>query len=191
MSKSNFADTIIGKLRESIGTDGQGYSTECASTAMQAVADGITEYLTANTRVTVSYNGIIPGAPPQTDPVKADTFKIVGSCAPTGPSDNFDAWIRLIEGNIIAGFTLAPKGEKGVSFPAAPFLIPGIATVRDSLYSIHNANENDPQHLVWEAICQGIIDWIEGVAANTNPGPASRASAPSTGTAIITGIKIQ
>ena len=67
MSKSAFAQTIISKLKSSIGTSGKDYSAGSVTAAMSAVAAGITEYLVANTTVVVAYVGIIPGVPPAPD----------------------------------------------------------------------------------------------------------------------------
>lgn len=111
MSKSAFAKTIINKMKSAIGTDGQSFNSGSASAAMAAVAQGITEYLTQNTKVMVKYTGIIPGTPPTPDPTQADTFKIVGVCAPPSQSNSFDAWLMQIQMNIISGFMLAPAGN--------------------------------------------------------------------------------
>lgn len=190
MSKSAFAQTIIAKLKGSIGTSGKDYTSGSASAAMSAVAAGITEYLIAHTTVTIVYSGIVASAYPYPDPVVTDTFKIVGNCAPPSPSNGFDSWIKQIENNIIAGFQLAPTGNAGVVFPQKPFLNPKITTVQGNLKSTHDVGDTDPQQKVWEVVCGGIIDWINGIAKNTMPGGASRPSAPSSGTASITKITI-
>lgn len=190
MSKSSFAKTIISKIKTAIGTDGNNYSSNSASLAMKAVANGITEYLIANTTITVTYAGIIPGVPPVNDPVITDSFQIVGACAPTGPSNSFDAWIKQIEANIIAGFALAPSGKAGVVFVQKPFLSVGIMTMQSILKANHNISDDNPQQKIWEIICGGIMDWINGIAINTTPGIASRPSASSTGTACITKISV-
>ncbi len=190
MSKSAFAQTIISKLKSSIGTSGKDYSAGSASAAMSAVAAGITEYLIANTTVMVSYVGIIPGVPPTPDPLVSDSFKIVGSCAPTGPSNSFDSWIRQIESNIIAGFQLAPMGNGGLVFAQKPFLSPGIVTSQSNLKATHDVEDKDPQQKVWEVVCGGIMDWINGLAMNVTPGAATHPVVSSTGTATITKITI-
>lgn len=190
MSKSAFAQTIISKLKAAIGVDGGGYSTGTASSAMTAVADGITEYLKANTTITITYAGIIPGTPPTSDPTTIDTFKIVGSCAPTGPSNSFDAWIKQIEANIIAGFSLAPKGTAGVVFAQKPFLSPGITTVQSLLKANHDVSDENPQQKIWEIVCGGIMDWINGPAINPTPGSATHSPPGSSGPANITKILI-
>lgn len=190
MSKAAFAQAIIAKLKGSIGTDGLSYNNGSATSAMAAVAAGITEYIIANTTVMISYSGIMTTYPFPVDPVVTDSFKIIGSCAPPGPSNGFDSWIKQIETNIIAGFQLAPTGNAGVSFPTKPFLNPGISTVQANLKSTHDVGDKDPQQKVWEVVCGGIMDWINGIAKNALPGAASRATGPSTGTASITKITI-
>lgn len=190
MSKSDFAKAIISQLSGAIGTDGDRYSASSATMAMSAVATAITDYLIANTKVTVTYAGTIPGTPPAPDPVVTDTFKIVGTCAPTGPSDSFDAWVRQIEANIISGFQLAPKGDMGVVFTAIPFSNSGIAVTQSMLQSAHDINDKSPQQKVWEIICGGVMDWINTTAMNATPGPATRPTGPSTGTGSIVKIAI-
>ena len=190
MSKTTFAQTIISKLKNSIGTSGKDYSADSASLAMNAVAAGITEYLIANTTVIVSYVGIIPGTPPISDPLISDTFNIVGSCTPTGPSDSFDRWIKQIESNIIAGFQLSASGEGGLVFTQMPFQNTGIAISQADLKAIHNVGDENPQQKVWEAICGAIIDWINNLAINITPGTATHPIVSSTGTATITSITV-
>lgn len=190
MSKEAFAQTIIARLDASIGKDGSSYTSGSAPVAMAAVAQGITEYLTANTTVAIAYSGIIPGPVPTPDPVVADSFQIVGACAPTGPSDSFDDWIRKIESNIMAGFTLAPAGMAGVVFPQVPFLNAGIATSRSMLKAAHDIQDESPQLGIWSIVCGGIMDWINTVALNPSPGPATHPPAGSTGTASIVKITI-
>lgn len=190
MSKSLFAKTIIDKVNAAIGRMGNEYSENTPTLAMEALAQGITEYLIQNTQVTVQYTGVIPSTPPVPDPIVVDTFTIVGSCAPTGPSNSFDEWIRQLETNIINGFQLAPSGSLGVVFAQMPFLMPGILTIRDHLTAVHDVSDEDAQYKVWEVICGDIMDWINTIAINVTPGAASRPTGPSTGTAIITKITL-
>lgn len=190
MSKSAFATTIIDKINSAIGRAGQDYTEGSAYSAMEAVAQGITEYLIQNTTVTIQYTGTIQSSKPSPDPVVADTFSIVGSCAPTGPSNDFDDWIKQIESNIIAGFQLAPMGNAGVVFPQFPFANLGLPTVKADLTAAHDVLDEDPQQKIWEIVCGGIMDWINSSAMNAVPGAATRPSAPSTGTASIVNITI-
>ena len=188
MSKSAFASAIISKMDGAISKDGTGYSSGTASSAMAAVAEAITEYLIANTTVTIAYVGIIPGSPPTPDPVTTDTFKIVGQCAPPSPSNSFDAWIVELESKIIAGFQLAPSGTLQTVFAQKPFLNQGIATTQSDLKSAHEVTDESPQQKMWEIICGDIIDWVNNIAMNPASGAASRPV--STGTANITKITL-
>lgn len=190
MSKSAFAQQIISELKGAIGTDGQSYSTSSASSAMVAVAKAITDYLIANTKVTIAYAGIIPGTPPSPDPAVTDVFDIVGTCAPPSPSNSFDSWIKEIETNIIAGFQLAAAGQAKVVFAQKPFEVPGIATVQSMLKANHDVSDKDPQQKIWEIVCGGIMDWINSSAMNTASGGATHPPAGSSGTANITKITI-
>lgn len=190
MSKTAFAQTIISKLKSSIGTSGKDFNSGSASAAMAAVAAGITEYLIANTIVTVSYQGMIPGTPPTPDPLVTDSFQITGNCAPTGPSNNFDDWIKLIESNIIAGFTLAAMGTGGLVFAVPPFAKAGITIKQSDLTAVHDVSDEDPQQKVWEMICGGLMDWINGGAMNPAQDDATHPDVSSSGTATITKITI-
>lgn len=177
-------------MKAAIGTDGSGYSSGTANAAMTAVAQAITEYLIANTKVMVSYVGIIPGEPPTPDPVVTDTFQIVGTCAPPGPSNSFDAWLLQIQTNIVAGFMLAPLGQAGIAFVQKPFFAPGVTTTQVNLKNAHDVGDKDPQQKIWEIICDGIMQWINTSAINPAPGAAERSTVSSTGTATITKITI-
>lgn len=190
MSKELFASTIIDKMSAAIGRMGESYTEATSSLAMNALAQGITEYLVQNTQVVVQYTGVIASTPPVPDPVIADTFTIIGTCAPTGPSNSFDDWIRQIESNIISGFQLSPSGSMGIIFAQKPFLMPGISVTRDQLTAAYDINDEDPQYKVWEIICGSIMDWINGIAMNITPSAATRPTGPSTGTAVITKITL-
>lgn len=190
MSKSAFAQTIISKMKSAIGTDGQSFSSGTASAAMAAVAQGVTEYLIQNTKVDIMYNGIIPGTPPTPDPIKRDTFKIIGTCAPPSQSNSFDAWLLQLQTNIIAGFQLAPTGNAGVMFPTKPFLAPGVTITQANLKSAHDVSDKDPQQKIWEIICDGIMQWINSTAMNAVPGAGARPTGPSTGVANIVKITL-
>lgn len=190
MSKKSFASLIISKMKGAIGTDGHSFGDGTANSAMAAVSQAITEYLVANTQVTVTYVGIIPGTPPTPDPVVTDVFKIVGSCAPPSPSQNFDEWLLQLQNNVIGGFQLAPSGNAGVVFPMKPFLAPSITITQQDLKSAHSVDDEEPQQKIWEIVCDGIMKWINGTALNPAVGAGSRPSGPSTGTANIVKIVI-
>lgn len=78
----------------------------------------------------------------------------------------------------------------GIVFVQKPFLTPGIATIRDMLKAQHDVQDEDPQLKIWEIVCGGIMDWINGTAINPTPGPATHPPVASAGTAFITKILI-
>lgn len=190
MGKTEFARVIISKLSDAIGTDGTIFTTDTAASAMQAVAEGITDYIIANTTVIISYQGTIPGPPSITDPLVVDTFSLTGTCAATGPSNGFDSWIKQIEANIISGFFLEKTGENGVAFiaPQAAFVKsePGILIKGETLKAKHDPADKNPQLKIWEAICDGIIQWINSSAANMTLASAGNTKTSSVGTGAIT-----
>lgn len=190
MPASDFASLILTQLKGAIGTEGSSYNEGTASLAMTTVANAITQYIIANTTIVITYAGTLTTTPPSPDPIVMDTFNIMGSVAPPGPSNSFDDWIRQIETNIIAGFSLSPMGNGGVVFPQNPFSNPGITTSQSLLKAKHDIADKSPQQGVWEVVCQGIMDWINGLAINSTPGAATRPSGPSAGTATITKITI-
>lgn len=190
MSKIDFAKLIISQLESAIGKDGSGFAESSSTTAMSAIADAITSYLINNVTVTISYSGILPPPASTPDPVVTDIFKITGECTPVSVSDSFTSWLAQIEANIISGFTLQPKGENGIIFSQQPFINPGIALTQMDIMSAHLGNENNPQQVVWELICEKIITWLETIAINVTPGPSSNSLSSSTGIAYITAINI-
>lgn len=190
MSKTVFAELIIAKMKDALGTCGADYTYDTPAIAMKAIADAITEYLLANTTVTISYAGIktIPAYEP--DPIVTDTYDIAGQCAPPPVCRNFDTWIRHIESNILAGFKLGPIGKIGVLFSAIPFTIPGMKITQADIFALCSNPGMDIQLRVWEAICDDILNWLNNIAMNTTPGPATRAAWPSSGTSAITKIVV-
>lgn len=173
MSKEAFASTIISKLKASIGTSG--YTSATPVSANAAIAEGITEYILQNTKVKTSYKGVFPNG--LNDPLFFDTFPVIGSCAPVPTSQDFDTWLALLKINIETGFSIA-TGEKGLVFATLPFnpLVP-ISVMRDShLKSIAESNSNDVQQKVWEFICDGILNWLNGTPNPSAVGAATHAS---------------
>lgn len=190
MSKTEFASAIIGQLQQAIGTDGSRYGSSVTASSMNAVGNAITSYLIAHTTVTVSYSGIIPGAPPQPDPLITDTFRIVGSCVLPSTNDSFDSWLLKIGSAISAGFSLAPQGNAGLVFVQKPFLNLSIPLTQSRLKSEHNPQDKSPQQKIWEIVCDSVMNWCSAVAPNKVAGAATHPSVASTGTASITQIVI-
>ena len=151
------------------------------------VANAITDYLTKNTSVIVSYSGIISGILP--DPVISDTLKISvsGMCAPLVNTD-INSYIQSIDLNISASLYL-DKGLAGVA-PAVltPAFITGLELTQNDIKNAHikalDAESTTPNVIIWEEISKKIIEWLEKCnielsfsAQNTKSG--------STGTATI------
>ena len=172
MSKEAFANTIISKLRSSIGTSGYGESTPVSANA--AIAEGITEYILANTTVRVTYQGVMPNG--LNDPLIIDSFPVIGSCAPVPVSPDFDSWLALLKVNIETGFSIV-TGNAGLLFTTLPFnpIVP-ISVVRNSLTPIAETNDNNVQQQVWEFICDGILNWLNGAPNPAATGAATHAS---------------
>lgn len=190
MSKQAFAQTVISKVAAAIGTSGSDFSSSSASSAMAAIASGISEYIVANTSIAVSYKGMIPGSPPVADPLIADSFKVVGVCAPPSPSNSFDTWVKQIETNIMAGFQFAPSGKAGVVMAGLPFAKPGLIIAQANITTAVQSNAQNLQLKVWEVICGGVMDWINSSAASPMVFTASNRATLSVGTASIVKITI-
>lgn len=175
MSAENFANIIIEKLNNSIGTDGSKYSSDTPSKANQAIADGITEYIINNTKIQINYTGMIPGTPSVPDPIVSDTCEVTGKCSPPTGID-FDSWIKSIELNIISGFKIG-KGLAGITpVSPPPAFISGLKISQNDIKSVHTNNLNNPQKPVWTFIANSILIWLNSIvgvsygATNINSG---------------------
>lgn len=160
MSKTAFAQTIIDKLQGAIGTSGESYNPSTPMSANQAIAQGITEYLTKNTQINVTYVGVIPGTPPTPDNT-TDQAKVVGACIPPSGTD-FDSWVKSIESGIVGGLMLAPGTGLVTPVGTIPAFLPGLVIPQSALGQAHQGNTENPQLPVWEVICDYIITWLTG-----------------------------
>ena len=182
MSKQAFAKLIISKLSGSIGTDGSKYNSGSPSSANAAIAQACQEYIISNTKISVSYSGIIPGTPPSPDPVVADMSLVKGTITPPTGTD-FNSWIKSLEANIVSGLFIVP-GPSLVS-PIAPTLAfkKGISIDRSELYAATGDSNKNAQEVAWETVCNKILLWLN---SSPNAGVTYPASRPaSTGTATI------
>ena len=168
MSKSTFASLVIRQLDGSVGRDGSTYTSATPGQANTAIALAITEYITTKIKLNITYLGTTITAPPTPD-TGTDSVMILGTCAPPVGID-FNSWLASIETNIMAGF-LVGSGEGGIipMTPTNAFILPGLSTfiTQSMLRSEHENNLEDPQRPVWEAICGGIIDWIDSSIVKT------------------------
>lgn len=161
MPANILADNIISEIKNELGNDD--FNSSTPTKANKAIAKAITDYLKDNTKISITYAGIIPGTPPITDPIVSDIFKIKGSCSPPSATQ-FDAWLMELIMNIQTGFQF-DKGELGL-MPVAPtncFLGPVPFIGSQSIFGlsgIHQSNIDDPQKAVWTAICTPIWTWL-------------------------------
>lgn len=191
MSKQAFASLILKKLSSSVGNDGTVYTDGTSETAQEAIASAITEYLTANTTVSISYSGVLTSGSP--DPVATDTLKITGACKSTGTPTDFSSWIKAMQSCISSGFSTLSPGSGGVTTTFQPFSsVSGALSIEQSLLqSAHQDNMDNPAQVVWESVCGGIMDWINSSSAknpSANGIPATRPS--SSGTASLVSLAV-
>ena len=182
MSALNFADTIIAKLNSAIGAKGENYTSSTPRIANTAIAEGITEYLLANTTISITYSGIIPSTPPVTDPVVSDVESITGQCTPPEGTE-FDNWVSSLERNIVTGFFIGP-GKLGItSIVPTNCFRSGLNLSRESIKSVHLGSINDPQRAVWVEICSRILLWLN--SSNIGGYTAKNILSGSTGSAVV------
>lgn len=143
MAAADFADLIISKLSDAIGTSGSDYTKDTPEKANKAIAEAVTEYILDNTKITIAYAGTIPGPPSVPDPIIADSCPVDGECSPPKGTD-FSTWIKSLESNIVAGFKI-DAGTAGVEpiTPPAAFL-PGLVPDLDALKKAHTDNIPKP-----------------------------------------------
>lgn len=117
----------------------------------KSLAKALGDYLTANTQVIISYTGIIPGTPPVTDPVIADTLQISGDISGFSSVD-FNTWLLSIETGVIL-LKLEKPGLIGLK-PTGPLPIFKTGLTRfltqKDLYDAH-LNPSNPMYS-WEEI---------------------------------------
>lgn len=180
MPKQAFAQLIISKLKGAIGTSGQSYNSGTPSSANAAIALACQEYIIANTKVNISYTGIMPNSSP--DPITTDVALVMGTVAPPSGT-SFSAWISSLESNIVSGLLISP-GTALVT-PVSPVMAfkKGISLSQGDVKSAVGDNNKNGQTVAWEAICDKIIQWINKSPSAGLSYPASHIT--STGAAII------
>lgn len=187
MSAGAFASLICSKIKAAAGSDGTKFGNGTPQQCQSAIAEAVTEYLTANVTVYISYAGIKTASPHPADPVVADTMKITGACAVMSTPGSYNAWVADLQSKIAAGFDVLPPGTNAVTTIFKPFnpASGSLPIPQGGLKSAHEGSWKDPMQKTWEVVCQGIMDWINssagcnpsavGVAA-TRPGSAGTAS---------------
>lgn len=176
MPADKFAEAIISEMKSAIGQGGESFDNSTPIKANQAIAKAITDYLTENTKIVVSYSGVITstGLP---DPLVVDTLSIVGTCKPPGTASNFETWILELGLNIQNGFLLSNGTAGIVPAPSPCFVGSPLVILGEELKQLHinNLDSEDLQKLIWEFICNKIIAWLNlmigapytGVNSNT------------------------
>ncbi len=192
MGKESFANLIVSELRTSIGNNGLSYSANTPSLAQTAIAKAITEYLIANTIITISYNGIMLSG--GADIITSDNMKIEGECKLTNTPSQFDSWISSLQSAISSAFTVQSPSVQGVITTFKPFSnMPGALQISQSaLKMAHIGNAKDPTLSVWSELCSGILDWLNSEAGKNALAiniEASR-SGVSTGSVNLLSIKV-
>ena len=192
MSKENFANLVLTKLKAVVGDDGSKYSSNTATLAQSAIADAITEYLVANTTITISYTGV--SASGSADVIASDTMKIVGSCTPIATPANFASWVIAVQSSIASAFVVQSPSIQGVITTFQPFSnAAGTLQIPQSdLKSSHENNLKAPMSSVWSVICGNILDWLNSPAGMNVAASAVEAtrSGVSSGTATLLSITV-
>lgn len=193
MGKAAFASLVIAKLKSAIGTDGAQYTTDTPEKAQTAIAEAITEYLIANTTISISYSGVLTSGT-GTDPIVADTMKITGVCEKIGKPSDFVAWVNKIQSVIASSFSVVSPGASGIATTLKPFnpTANALQILQRDLDNAYQSNISAPAQAVWEVICGKILDWLNSEIGK-NPiattMPATRTGV-SVGTASLVSITI-
>ena len=192
MSKESFANLIVSKLKSVVGNDGSKYSTNTASLAQSAIAEAITEYLIANTTITISYNGIATAG--GADIIAADTMKIMGDCELSDTPSQFSAWVMALQTAIASAFIVQSPSTQGVITEFKPFSnMPGALQISQSaLKTAHISNPQNPTLAVWSELCGGILNWLNSEAGKNAAaiGVVASRSGISTGSANLLSISV-
>lgn len=192
MSKESFASLVLTKLKASVGDDGSKYSDNTATLAQSAIAAAITEYLVANTTITISYDGVLTSG--GADVIASDTMKIAGSCQLTSVPTQFDSWVATLQSAIASAFVTQPPSTQGVvtAFPPFSSITGALQIPQSKLKAAHEANAKAPALSVWSEVCGAILDWLNS-AAGLNPNAVAitaTRSGISSGTATLLSISV-
>lgn len=191
MPASAMADKIISSLSGALGSDGSKFTASKKSDGEKAIAKAITDYIKSNTKINVSYVGLLPSGTP--DPVVADVCEVDGKIEPIvmGSGSTFDDWIKKVKEGITKGFTIK-QGIAGVSplSPTKAFERGTISLTQGAIKSVHEGNMKNPQKAVWTKICEGILMWLNTSGPLQTPIPAQNTKSQSKGSPGMSVIKI-
>lgn len=192
MGKESFASLIVFKLKSAVGSDGSKYSNNTAALAQSAIAEAITEYLVANTTITISYNGVTTAG--SADIIASDTMKIVGNCQLFSTPSQFSSWVMTLQTAIASAFVAQSPSTQGIITEFQPFSnMPGALQISQSaLKTAHTSNPKDPMLSVWSELCGGILDWLNSEAGKnvTAVDVVASRSGVSTGSANLLSINV-
>lgn len=193
MSKESFANLIVTKLNGALGWNGSAYSSDTPKQAQTAIAEAITEYLIANTTITISYNGVLntgSGA----DVIASDTMKITGSCSLVSTPSSFEGWVATLQSAIASAFTVLSPSTQGVIVTFQPFngIAGALQIPQTNLKVAHEGNPKSPALAVWTVICGGILDWLNSSLGKSPTATAIAATRTgiSSGTAALLSITV-
>lgn len=192
MSKTTFANLILTNLQGAIGHDGSQYTNATPALAQSAIATAITQYLIANTTITISYNGMLTNG--GTDVIASDTMKIAGTCTTLSAPSNFNSWVAALQSSIASSFVVTPPSTQGVITTFQPFnsVVGALQISQSDLKTAHNNNTKAPALSVWEVICGKILDWLNSSSGKNPAATAITATRTgvSSGTATLVSISV-
>lgn len=186
MSKQSFASLIVSKIKSAVGNDGSKFTSSTPMQINTAISLACQEYIIDNTKISVSYTGVIPGTPPVPD-ITTDMEKVMGTVAPIS-GNNFSSWILSLETNIISGLFIAPGTALVTPLAPTPAFMKGLSISQSDLYSATGDENKDAQRIAWETICDKIIMWINSTPNAGLSYPSSHVASTGTSTIIKTTI---
>lgn len=192
MSKTIFANLILTNLQGAIGHDSSQYTNATSTLAQSAIATAITQYLIANTTITISYNGVLTNG--GADVIASDTMKIAGTCATLSIPSDFNSWVAALQSSIASSFVVTPPSTQGVITTFQPFnsAVGALQISQSDLKTAHNNNIKAPALSVWEVICGKILDWLNSSSGKNPAATAITATRTgvSSGTATLVSISV-
>ena len=193
MSNETFANLVVTKLKSTIGTDGTKYSAMTATEAQNAIAEAITQYLVANTRINIAYNGTFDNGS-GADIIEADSMQIEGACGNISKPSSYSSWVSNLQSAIASSFIVRSPSANGVLTTFKPFnpTADSLTIPQSKLAAACTGNSTNSTLAVWGVICGSIIDWIN-TGKGKNPTiatvPATRNGA-STGSVSLVSIVV-
>lgn len=139
-----------------------------ASTARQAEADALADYIMSNAEIQFAWNGINPGPPPVPDPVTAAMGAISNlmfTFTPV-PSPDPEASRSAMKTQIIAGMSAALYNITDAGFSTTPLSFASAPEISTLDLSGITTSETDPVAAgddVRTKLCQRIVSWVQSL----------------------------